>query len=45
MWKKIWDKVADVVTYIAVYIVALAAMLGFTAVVLFALGWIKSMIQ
>lgn len=45
MWKKIWDKVADVVTYVAVYIVTLTAMLGFTALVLLALGWIKSMIQ
>lgn len=45
MWKKLWDKVADVVAYVVVYIVTLAAMLGFTAVVLFVLGWMKSMIQ
>lgn len=45
MRKKIWDRVADVVTYVLVYIVALAAMIGFTALVLFVLGWIKSMIQ
>ena len=45
MWRKIWDRVADVVTYVAVYIVVLAAMIGFTAFVLLVLGWIKSMIQ
>lgn len=45
MGKKFWDRVADVVTYVAVYIVTLAAMIGFTALVLLALGWIKSMIQ
>lgn len=45
MRKKFWDRVADVIAYVLVYIVTLAAMLGFTAVVLFVLGWIKSMIQ